>query len=236
MGVKLPFEASENLEVQLWAVYDAIVGKAIDKGFNNQFIDVEAFVRPNGDIKIMEVNPRMFAQVIPIYRLCTRNGDPMVALLNLTNSDLKPEPCVWNGQHGFNGYVITFATGKAGDLLDFEEAAKFPEISLLCSYGDEITNSGEAGANLAFVNIAGSSREDVIRRHLDICKKILKKPEFSPRLEYGENELVHTHTHTHIRTKPDLGVQVYGETLLSADSIYGDTLYSFLVGSKDNEY
>ncbi|XP_077994881.1 uncharacterized protein LOC144448493 [Glandiceps talaboti] len=185
-GGTLPFETTDkDLHTRLWAVYDAVISKAIGKGFDNQFINMEIFVRPNGDIKVVEINPRLVPDYIPFYRMCIGNGDPMVALLNI-GSGIKPKPCVWNGKHGLTGFAITFATGKAEDLLDFEEAARHPEVSPVFNHGDDVPDYADGGVNLANVVIVGNNRREVMSRYFDILTKILKKPEFSPKQEYEE--------------------------------------------------
>ncbi|XP_070539674.1 uncharacterized protein [Ptychodera flava] len=177
MGVVYPpsSDVSGETETRLWNVFDLVVGKAVEKGFDNQFIDVEVFLKPNGDVKVMEVNPRMFSQAIPLYRMCLEDGDPLVVTLD-SNVGKQPKPCSWNGYHGINGYVITFGSGKVEELFDFEEAKKMPgDVLPRFSPGDVIGLSGAEGCNLAFVNIREKCRKDMLKRYLDVCKKLLKK-------------------------------------------------------------
>jgi len=51
-----------------WELFDELVGDMITRGLNNQFIDYEAFVFPDGRVEVMEVNCRCFSNQLPIFQ------------------------------------------------------------------------------------------------------------------------------------------------------------------------
>jgi len=54
-------------EKNLWDLYDTVAKDMICRGLNNQFFDVEAFIFPDGDVAVMEVNCRTFSNQLPLF-------------------------------------------------------------------------------------------------------------------------------------------------------------------------
>nr|XP_006814480.1 PREDICTED: uncharacterized protein LOC100374822 [Saccoglossus kowalevskii] len=151
----------------------------IAKGFDNQFVNIEVFVKPNSEIKLMEINPRMFPQALTLYRLCIAHGDPVSTLLD-GNLGMRPQAPHLTGKYGVNGYVNTFGNGKAEDLFDFEAASGYKEIQCLFSPGEVVPLSGEEGSNLAFINVCSETEEGAMKKYFTLCRKVVKKPDLSP--------------------------------------------------------
>ena len=61
-----PF-VSAAIEKKLWHLYDTVAGDMIRRGLCNQFFDVEAFIFPDGNVAVMEVNCRTFSNQLPIF-------------------------------------------------------------------------------------------------------------------------------------------------------------------------
>eukprot|EP01083_Nonionella_stella_P084012 232428_1 len=157
IGCFTPSNLSSDICNALTTKYKIYVNRLIEQyGFNNQFIDVEFFVRPKNkigleqcanvsnwkhldvndvDIKLMEINGRSFMQMTPVYRQVFEgyDGDPISTLLKIydnQNVDGKTRfnpPKLIKNICGLNGYLSTFASGIADDLFDFEAAAQYIE-------------------------------------------------------------------------------------------------------------
>ncbi|XP_070565337.1 uncharacterized protein [Ptychodera flava] len=174
---------------KLWEATDIIVKKLIQKGFNDQFIDFEFFPLPNGDFTLLEFNGRIQHDIGPVHRQVFENGDLMQIFLKLVNGENIQKPIQRQGVVGFCGYVDTYCSGKGDDILDFGEVCKIPEVTARCS-PDDFISVGEimCGPLVASTALTGSSFEELRRKHYDICRRILKKPEFSS-LEKGCQEM-----------------------------------------------
>lgn len=50
-----------------WTLYDRVVGDLVRRGLDNQFVDYECFIFPNGRVEVMEVNCRTFSNQLPLF-------------------------------------------------------------------------------------------------------------------------------------------------------------------------
>jgi len=50
-----------------WELYDKVVGDLIRRGLDNQFVNYEGFIFPDGRVEVMEINCRTFANAIPLF-------------------------------------------------------------------------------------------------------------------------------------------------------------------------
>ena len=172
-----------------------VVGKIKDRGFDNQLIDVEMFVRSDGRVQVMEVNGRMFGQFIDVYKKTLHNGDNFELATKLSLGET-PEPISSNGRFGGNFYISTYGSGRASELLNFEKieslkedvAGAFSDVDIevdrLKYTPDSFVPSAGAEGNCLFMcNIVGPDRDSVTKAAAMVREMVLKKPHLSAGFE-----------------------------------------------------
>merc|ERR1719359_2262584 len=50
-----------------WALFDSMVGSLVERGLDNQFLDLETFVLPDGRVEAVELNCRTDCNPIPLF-------------------------------------------------------------------------------------------------------------------------------------------------------------------------
>ena len=175
-GTAHPTALSESAQVEVWKLFDAVVTRMVDFGFNNSFVNVEVFVLDSGEVKLMEVNPRRGGSSVLCSREVFKDGDITLAELKLMEG-MQPGPPVPNGQHAFQGYFTTCGSGKAKDLFDF--SFTYPGILTRLAPNEFVDGSGESGARLGYVCLSGGSREEILEKYMFICHNVLVKPKLS---------------------------------------------------------
>ena len=178
LAVAYPTQVSTDTQDKVWKLYDEIASKMIEYGFDNQFVNMEIFVLEDGNVQLMEVNPRLGVNV----SLCSgaiMNQNAIEALLKM-GQGIHPGKPVANGRHAFYAYISTLGCGRCGDFLDYS----CPDIVPLANPDDYVDGSAESGGVLARVCLEGGSREEVTDKYKSICDRALLKPEFSTRLDH----------------------------------------------------
>lgn len=173
IGFAAPTVLSEETQDRAWKMYNQIVSKMIEHGFNDQFVNIEVFVQLSGDVKLLEVNPRIGLQ----RRL--KATDTMTLSQLMISEGLQPvgKSCVNGPQHSLDACLITFGKGLAKDFLDFDNPNIFP----MYSPDDYIDGSiGVGGACLANAFITGDSRDDLMGKFYKLLDKALLQPRHSP--------------------------------------------------------
>ena len=173
IAVAHPTALSQSLQTKVWKLFDYVVQKLIGYGFNNQFVNLEVFVLEDGDVKLMEVNPRA-GMNISLYSSEVFDQSSMEALLKI-GQGIHPGIPVANGHHAFWGVISTTGSGEAKEFLDFG----YPGIVPLVQPNDHVNGSAEAGGILAQVCLIGDSRDEVMDKWRTICHSVLLKPELS---------------------------------------------------------
>lgn len=175
LGVAHPTMLPEHAQQKVWNLFDTVVAKMVDYGFDNKFVNVEMFVLDTGDPKVMEINPRKGGS-----QLCSEyiygNGNVTSAQLKLAEGK-NPEAPVPNGRHAFYGYIRTCGSGRASDLYNYSYTRPrlIPE-----EYPDHLVDgTGESGAALARTVLSGDSHEEVLEEYWMLCRQVLLKPELS---------------------------------------------------------
>jgi hypothetical protein len=143
------------VEATLLDQYRAVVKRLVARGFRDQFVDVEFFIRGRDDaerarpenVRVMEVNTRMFPQMAPVYRTVLVDGDQYDALVRVGRG-LGPAggagPRQSNGLVGSNFYVNIFLKEgapavRADDVIDFAFASTLAEhVEMKVNPGDEL--------------------------------------------------------------------------------------------------
>ena len=173
IAVAHPTALSQSLQTKVWRLFDDVVQRLIGYGFNNQFVNLEVFVLEDGNVKLMEVNPRA-GMNISLYSSEVFDQSSMEALLKI-GQGIHPGIPVANGHHAFWGIISTTGSGKAKEFLDFGYSGIVP----LVQPNDYVNGSAEAGGMLAQVCLTGDSRDEVMDKWRTICHKVLLKPELS---------------------------------------------------------
>jgi biotin carboxylase len=170
---RLPPEVRRYLERIACAALAAI-------GFDHGMFNVELFWRPrDGAVKIIEINPRLAAQFVDLYRNVD-GTNPYQVLVDLA---VGREPR-WTAGAGRCCVAASFV------LRAFDDAVKVPptrtEIRWLKAQHPEVglqtfIKNGEGRARemrwlgsyrYATISIGGRDREDLFRRYEDICANV----------------------------------------------------------------
>ena len=161
-------------QAKVWKLFDDVLRKMIDFGFDNQFVNIEMFILEDGSLKIMEINPRNGLNVA-LYSSQIFDQSIAEALLKI-GQGIHPGNPVANGRHAFFGYVNTTGSGKANEFMDFSAE---PSIDPLVTPDDLVDGSGDSACILGRVTVTGDGREEVMERYKAICRKVLLKPTLS---------------------------------------------------------
>ncbi len=174
-GTAFPTMLSQRTQRKVWDVFDDVVGKLVDVGFDRTFLNVEVFVLQSGDVRLMEVNPRRGGNTFAFGEVFT-NGNITLAQLKLAQGE-NPGPPVPNGRHVLRCHIRTCGSGKAKELYDYSctDPGLIPEVDP----DRMVYDSGEAGTILCRTVLTGDSRKEVMEKYRTICSRVLLKPELS---------------------------------------------------------
>jgi hypothetical protein len=90
-----------------WRLFDEIVGDLVKKGLNNQFVDLEAFLLPDGRVVMMELNCRTDGNPGPLFgRVFGREGDCFSTALELLSREAPPDAVVKPDSQGRLGVIL----------------------------------------------------------------------------------------------------------------------------------
>ena len=174
-GAFLPTTLPESVQQKIWNLHDAVVGRMIGFGFNNEFVNVETFLLDSGEVKLMEVNPCLGANLLASGEVYT-DGNVITAALKLAQGK-SPEHPVRNGRCALHGYIRTCGSGKAREFYNYSYTAP----GLIPEEDPErvIDGSGESGFIIGRTCLSGDSYEEVMEKYLSVCRHVLLKPELS---------------------------------------------------------
>ncbi|MSQ73932.1 MAG: ATP-grasp domain-containing protein [Betaproteobacteria bacterium] len=147
-------------------------------GFDHGFFNVEIFWRPDtGELKILEVNPRLASQLAGLYRRVDGvNAHRMLLdLCTGTGPALAPQP---TGAKRSASFVFRKFDGKplraepsAAALQSLRQ--RHPEADLMCYFKRGRALARElkwlGSYRYALLNMAGADEEDLLRCYQDIC-------------------------------------------------------------------
>ncbi len=159
---------------KIWNLHDAIVGRMIDFGFNESFVNVETFLLDSGEVKLMEVNPRRGGNLLVSRKMFI--GNLIRAQLKLAQGE-NPGPPVPNGRCALYGHVRTCGSGKAKEFYDYSYTN--PALNHLRHPEEIVDGSGESGFVIGQTFLSGDSYKDVMQKHWSICRHVLLKPELT---------------------------------------------------------
>ncbi|XP_035689915.1 uncharacterized protein LOC118425218 [Branchiostoma floridae] len=184
LGFAIPSHLSCDMQSRLWQAYDKVLDRMIFHGFDNQEAHLEFFLTKDGDIKLLEINACMSLTLTQLYLHCLPGRDSVRLQLDLLRGVHPTVPCP-SGRYSLVGYIQTFASGKAKELVDFHAAACIVEdglgnVKIIVDPERDIVLAGDSGNILGKVTVQGNGFEDAFDQYKNICLKILRKPEFSP--------------------------------------------------------
>lgn len=183
-GLSVPTTLEEETQKKIWHVYTWLAETMGKHGFNDQFLDMECFViGEEQKIKVMEINPRMFRMMAPVFHAVLDDGNVYKASLQLAKGVQPPKPVLKQNIHGIKFYITTLGEGKASEFLDFEKARQYPNVEFVTTKDTIVVQSGEAGVNLAFVTIVAKNYEQCELEMQKIKQVLVKRPEYSPWFE-----------------------------------------------------
>lgn len=184
------------VEATLIGEYNKVVERLVARGFSDQFVDVEFFIRGASDaeralpenVRVMEVNTRMFPQMAPAYRNILVDGDQYKALIEIGRGQAPATP-TWNGLVGSNFYVNVFPRkgkgpvhassvihfGFAAGLVEHVELKVQPETPIEWS-----VSTRKCGLCVAMFYVYSRSLEVNQRRAAEIRRGIIRDHELLP--------------------------------------------------------
>jgi hypothetical protein len=159
-----------------------------DIGFKNGFVHIELWIREDGDIKIIEVNPRACFVYLELYRKTygIELVEDIAKISRGEKPDLIPFHCQNVKTYSCIGLISTKLNGKVKDLIDldalerekkehpdyvfwsFNEDLLDPDFEIV----DNIENAGRLIVTISFGKDTFEKTEQEIRR---LRKVILKK-------------------------------------------------------------
>ena len=156
----------ETLEAMARAACDAI----LRTGFDNGFFNAELWRTPDG-IRLTELNGRAAASFANLYDAAL-DADIFAAIADVAcGADPEPLPRA-TGRVAGQFSIITSGEGRAGELIDFDQAARVPELDLLYGADDEIRQAGAFGVLLAQVELSGASYDAIHRKAGEIRRRL----------------------------------------------------------------
>ncbi|XP_078674561.1 uncharacterized protein LOC144912746 [Branchiostoma floridae x Branchiostoma belcheri] len=184
LGFASPSCLSDKLQSRLWQAYDKVLNRMIGHGFDNQEAHLEFFLTKDGDFKLLEINACMSLTLAQLYSHCLPGGDSVCLQLDLLRG-VRPTVPRPTDRYSLVGYIQTFASGKAKELVDFDAAAGVIEdglgnVRIIVDPDRDIVQAGDSGNILGKVTVQGDGFEDAFEQYKNICLKILRKPELSP--------------------------------------------------------
>lgn len=178
LATTYPSNVHKHMQSKVWKLFDAVIIKLIGFGFNNSFVNVEVFVLQSGDVKLLEINPRVGGSLLALSKAIDERN-VFLAELQLAEGVNPGCPEVDSSQHSLLGYVRTYGSGKSAELFDFDHAKSSSEFILDTCPEQDVDGSSTAGEHLARVCCSGRSREEVMDRYWSACHQVLIKPELS---------------------------------------------------------
>ncbi len=175
-GSVQPSAISSSITKKIWMLFDQVVGKMVEYGFNNSFANVEVFICDTEEVRLMEINPRVGANTIASDKAYDNGNVSQAELMLLEGKNPKPPKA--NGRYGMYGYIRTHGSGKAKELIDY--SLSMEDIVIGMADPEKIIDGRQAsGVRLASICLEGESREELMDKYRAISRRVLLKPELS---------------------------------------------------------
>ena len=164
IGGVIPSLLPETTKQDAWKLFDRVVANMVKYGFDNSFVFTEVFLLQDGTL---EVNPRVGAGMNPLSKAVLKDSNTLEAQINLAR-DIKPDLPIPNGRHALLARITTFGSGQAKDFNCGLPTLVHPDVNL-----------DQVGHHIAWAFSCGDSRSEVLEKNLEVCHKVLLKPELS---------------------------------------------------------
>jgi hypothetical protein len=144
-------------------------------GFDDGFFNAELWKTADG-LRLTEVNGRAAVCFAGLYNGALA-ADIFAAVADVAcGGDPRQLPARGEAVAGqFN--VLTFDEGRAADLVDFGEAAKFPEVVLYHAPDDVVRPTSEFGAVLGQIELSGPDYEAIHQKAEEIRRRVKYLPQ-----------------------------------------------------------
>ncbi len=172
-----PSAIKPSIKEKIWTLFDQVVGKMVEYGFDNSFVNVEVFICDTEEVRLMEINPRVGANTIASDKAYD-NGNAIQAELMLAEGK-NPKPPKENGRYGMYGWIRTYGSGKAKELIDYSQSMEDITVVGMADPEEIIDGRQASGARLAGICLSGESREELMDKYKAISRRVLLKPELS---------------------------------------------------------
>ncbi|XP_078594323.1 uncharacterized protein LOC144872089 [Branchiostoma floridae x Branchiostoma japonicum] len=179
-GNYMPSTLSEVIQRRLWGGFDNVVGRMVERGFNNQFVHVDYFILADGQIKLIEVNARMSGNLSGMYAACLSGRVQLQTLLGLC-CGVRPALPAPTGRAALNLplQVHDNCTGKVRDMVNTLEAEILKEdsdvkITWMMSFDDQFLHGKVEFAKLWTY---GKTPDDAKKKCREVTQRLVKKPE-----------------------------------------------------------
>jgi hypothetical protein len=171
----LPSRQPPHIQAQL-AEHAAAAVRNI--GLNNGFFNIEFWCHEDS-VTLTEINGRAATCFYNLYRNCL-GACIYEAGLALAGGREPTVPPAFNGTVGAQCNFVTFGTGRAEHLIDFERARTVPQLTLYVSEGDWVKPVSEFGFVLAQIDLFARSYTEIKEEIERLRRLLLKQPETSP--------------------------------------------------------
>ncbi|XP_035664545.1 uncharacterized protein LOC118408038 [Branchiostoma floridae] len=177
-----PSSEPEDLQKRIWDVYDGVMTRMVQFGFNNCFANIDVFRMKDGQLKLCEVNARGSNQLQGCYRESYKNANQDYVYLTAGRGVKYVTPSK-TGRWAIS-YLVKFdELERPGNLMDFDQIEKLksdPDVMFILTAGpdDDVINlAGSAGGYFCSTFTYGDSREAMMGKLIDVLKLVVKKPE-----------------------------------------------------------
>jgi len=166
------------------------MGRMAELGYRNQFFNLEFWIMPDGEINLVEINPR--AAHSYHYNYMFSFGNSLYEdNFKLAAGEPVPGDTPWakwrdgrGGKFTLIALITAKQTGKVEDILDYDYVEHLEnEEGILIRHTrqrDDVLSESDmtaAGVMLQQMWLVGDSREDVIRKEHEVREKIYRVPQ-----------------------------------------------------------
>ena len=134
----------------------------------------EFFVKEDGGIKLMEINPRPTMALSRAYCHVLENGNFIETCLQISRG-IRPKNPQLQGKSICCFGIFCMISGKVEDIVNFEVLDSLPEV--YCKgykQGDYMNPVGDAGNVFVAGALVASNREELLCKHKNLFDRLFK--------------------------------------------------------------
>ncbi|CAH1276240.1 Hypp9387 [Branchiostoma lanceolatum] len=177
-----PTTLNDDQQKPIWDLYEAVMTRMIQVGFNNSFAHIEVFQMKDKQLKLIEINARASRHHQALYSVCLEKGRMDYVSMS-AGRGIQHTPPIPTGKHGIM-YLVKFRElERAGNLMDFGQIEKLktdPDVRFILTAGpDEVMTDffGSTGAHFCIVLAYGNTRTEAVRKLAEVLLLTVKKTE-----------------------------------------------------------